>query len=750
MRASKLLFAVITLTACSSSLTVGCGGGSGGGARGPHGERATAADVAVTDDAFAGAVRDLLASDPGSRERAARLDGVEARQMARAAARFKAHDPERGLAAVTGGLYLLRAKELKPTTLGTSAHVALAPAVKELSTRGDEGRARALYEILSRLTIPAGSGTIDKKDVQSHLDAINAWTKETVAIGGPLQSAGALERVAVSRRLLEPSDAALDEATKSTVVWVERAIELRAAYRTKRQPPPREEATEAFRALQSGGGTLAAIYLRDADAVGALKAIDLAKARELARPELIQALEAVVDKPSAPKWIDVLHGLRPAPREGGQADDDIPEDQELLRGAAFGVALEAYRLDPTLPEAAGAVAAGLQEYGMAEASPAVLVDAARAHPEPRTIGGALAITLHAMAVEIEAQDTASARRAFKAAGPLLALADAPGVVAKVQPSAAHVRAMMGEIELREGNVPEARDLLKSAATTEKTGNVLSTLARIERFEGQSPAAIGHLKAALVAPDVAKDPTLHAEILLTLSDVLRESGDAAGARQPLVDALKELARARTAGDGDDHARAERVLARVLDRFGAVGPGSKALERAFDAAPHDKNQASATLGIIVARGVVNNDLKAARDGLKRAIAADLTDDDLIYIALWTRIVEKQTKATPDGNAEHVFSQVLDDGRWIGRLAAFGSGRIKGEDLIASAKNPAQKTEALFYAAMDRRAAGDVKGAEADLKKVLTTGGIDLMEVSIARDLLAGPRATVGGPVPEVGLP
>lgn len=387
---------------------------------------------------------------------------------------------------------------------------------------------------------------------------------------------------------------------------------------------------------------------------------------------------------------------------------------------------------------------------MAEASPAVLVDAARAHAEPRTIGGALAITMHAMAVEIEAQDTAAARRAFKAAGPLLALADAPGVVAKVQPSPGHVRAMMGEIELRDGNVAAARDLLKLAATTEKTGNVLSTLARIERFEGQPAAAIAHLKSALIAPDVLKNPTLHAEILLTLSDVLREQGDSAGARQPLVDALKELAKARTVGDGDDRARAERVLARVLDRFGATAAGSKALERAFDAAPHDKSQASATLGITVARAVVNNDLKTARDGLKRAIAADLADDDLIYIALWARVVEKQTKAQPDGNAEHVFASVLDDGRWIGRLAAYGTGRIKGEELLTSAKNPAQKTEALFYVAMDRRAAGDLRGAEADLKKALSIGGIDLMEVSIARDLTAGPRAVVGGPVPEVGLP
>jgi len=53
--------------------------------------------------------------------------------------------------------------------------------------------------------------------------------------------------------------------------------------------------------------------------------------------------------------------------------------------------------------------------------------------------------------------------------------------------------MMGEIELREGHVDEARDLLKSASQGDKAGGVLATLARIERFDGQLPAAIGHLK-----------------------------------------------------------------------------------------------------------------------------------------------------------------------------------------------------------------------------------------------------------------
>jgi len=725
------------------ALGAGCGGGAGAGGHARSAERGTAASVAVSDDAFAGAVHDLLLADPGSRDRRARLEPAFARQMVRTTDRFKTHATDRALAAVTGGMYLLRTRELTPGMLD-AAHDAIVPAAREFASRGDEGRARAMYEILAR---SANDG--DKRDASTHLEALTAWTKDTVATGGPVQRAGALEVIAVSRWLLEPSDQALDEASTRTTAWIAAALELRNAYRSKHAVPPREEGAEAYRALQSGGATLAAIYLRNADAAGAVRAIERAQAGELVRPDLLRALEAATDKPTdAKRWVDVLHGLRPAPSPEGQEDDAIV-DKELLRAAAFAVAIEAYRLDPSLPEAAGAVAAGLQEYGMGEASPAVLVEALRKHADVRTIGGALAIVMHAMAMEVDAQDAAAARRTFRAATPLLAIADRFG--GKLQPSAPRVRAMMGEIELREGRVAEARDLIKTAALTEKSGATLATLARIERHDGQIPAAVGHLREALPAADVANDPALKGEILLTLSDIARQQGDATGARTPLVDALRDLAKARGAGDGEDRARVERVLSRVLDRFGAVKNADRALERAFDAAPRDKQQASATLGLIVGRALLRGDLPAARDGLRRAVAADIGDDDLVYIALWERLLEKQLKAASDGTADRVFSQILDDGRWIGRLSAFGSGRIRADELVSSAKTPAQATEALFYAALDRRTAGDLKGAEAMLRQVLQGGGVELMEVALTRDLLDGAKARVSGPLPDgVGIP
>jgi hypothetical protein len=66
------------------------------------------------------------------------------------------------------------------------------------------------------------------------------------------------------------------------------------------------------------------------------------------------------------------------------------------------------------------------------------------------------------------------------------------------------------------------------------------------------------------------------------------------------------------------------------------------------------------------------------------------------------------------------------------------------------PAQTTEATFYAALERRVKGDTKGANELLKKVTELPGVELMESALARDLLRGDQAKIGGPVPEVAVP
>ncbi len=662
--------------------------------------------------------------------------------MARAAEHFRAHAHDHAMASVLGGLYLAHGDELARAALGDKGPDAIGDAAREMALRGDEGRARALYDILVRV-VPDP----DRREVQIHLDALSGWMKDQAAALTPVVAAGMEESVAVARRLLEPSRAAVDEASAVTIDWIHKGIALRQAVHDHRASPSREEVGEAVRAIQSGATIILALYLRDGDAKGALAALDKAQARELARPELVRALEDVADKPTAERWIEVLHAIAPGP-ETGRDDEQGIDDRELLRAATLGIAIEAYRLDPKMPEAAVVVAALLQELGMADASPAIVADAALAHPDARTLGGALALTMRSMSLELESEDLDGARRAYAAAAPILAMADKSG--GKLQPGPARVRAMMGEIEMRDGKLAVARKLLSDSAASEKSGEVLLQLARIDWHDGNVAASLEHLRDALGAEDTGHDPALRGEVLLMISDLTREQGDASGARTPLTDALKELAKARNTPDADDRARVERVLSRVLDRFGAPQRAQQALERAFEATPHDKKQMAATLGQLVARAFVHGDLVSARDGLSRALAAEIDSDDLVYYALWVRLLERQLRKPSDGTPSRVFASIVDDGRWPGRLAAFGAGKIKPEELVASAKTPTQRTEALFYAAIDRRASGDAKGSDDALRQVISASGVDLMEVGIARDLLNGNKTVAGTLPPDVALP
>ena len=442
-----------------------------GPARGRYGqpvhtaERATVAGTEVSDEAFAGAVRDLLASEPNSRERHLRLQGVVGRQMARVAARFKSKERERAVSSFAGAMVLVHSGELTNEMLGSHGYEALRAASDEFSKRGDEGRARASYEMLMRVA-PAK----EKADIRAHLDAILAWTHDTAG-GGVMQTAGALEAAAVQRHLLEPSKEARDEATTRTMEFVEKAAAVRTARRARGTQVSREEGLEAVRALETGATVLAAIQLRNADPQGALAAIE--KIREVARPELIRALEAVIEKPESDKWLELARMLRPPPRQVHSEEEDFGRDAELLRVASFTAAAEAHRLDSTSPEPAVFVAAMLVDLGMGEAAPAILADAVKAQKDPRIIGIALAITMQAMGRALESDEPDGVRRTFKAAQPILAAADG---VKRVQPGPARVYGMMGDIEMREGRLEEARALLTASVERDKSGSVLLSLA----------------------------------------------------------------------------------------------------------------------------------------------------------------------------------------------------------------------------------------------------------------------------------
>lgn len=714
-------------------------------------ERGTEAHASVSDDQFARAVKDLLAADLGTADRQTRLTRVCEKQMSRARARFP-ESPDRGLSALSGAVALVHHGELDEKMIGSDGVYALDSAARELSRRGDEARARAVYEILARVAPES-----QRPELRTHISAIESWTRDTAQpLGaGPIVRASAASAFAARRAVTEPSREAQEDAVARTAVWVKLSVDVRDAYRARKGTPDRDELREAVRGLAIGGTTLALVHLRDGDAVNALVAVDRAHARELLPKEFGTALERAANEPTPTHFLELTRALRnlvrPEEADGDEREErEAIPDLELLRAATLGTAFEAYRLDSTEPEAALAVAVSLLELGMAEAAPLVLSDSIKAHDDPRLLSAALAVTMRAMTEEVAADDLPAARRAFNAAQTALVAADKPEIANKLSPTPARVFALMGEVELREGNVAPAKVMLSRAAAEEKNGLVLLQLARIDRWEQHDDAAVQKARAALSTDDAAKDAALRGETWLFLSDVARDEGQVDKARGHLTTAVTELTRARGGAEPDERARIERTLARVLDRFGADKPANRALERALDAAPRDRRQAAATIGQLVSRAFLRQDLKGAREALGRGLALDIEPDGLVYEAVWVRLLERQMKVTPmDPAAERILTYAAKtDLRWPGKIAAFGLGTISADDLRAAAKTPAQQTEALFYAAVAQRSQGDAR-ANDTLKQVIAGGGLDLVEVTLARDMLAGPRAIVGGPVPD-GIP
>ena len=298
---------------------------------------------------------------------------------------------------------------------------------------------------------------------------------------------------------------------------------------------------------------------------------------------------------------------------------------------------------------------------MGEAAPAVLADAIKATKDPRLVGFGLALTMQAMGRALESEEADSVRRTFRAAQPILAAADA----FKTKVAAVAVEGLRDDGRDR----GPRRTPRRSAQVARRGGDARKVgrgahVARAARLARRKIGAEGALDRASKRRSrletIAKDPASRAEILLLESDIQREGGDASGARKPLGDALRDLSKARGASEGDGRARVERLIARTLDRFGA-GPferdeGARACARGVVARQasgrgDDRSNRRAAF--------VKGDLAGARDGLARAQSAELGREDIVYYALWVRILERQQKASPkaqtgDGSAEKLLAR------------------------------------------------------------------------------------------------
>jgi tetratricopeptide (TPR) repeat protein len=687
--------------------------------------------VDVPDAQFAADLHRVLRDGKASPERLALLAGVVRRQLAHAATRFGGGHDARATESVLGALYLVRTGEGRGEMIDPAADKAIAGAVERVSARGDEGRAEALLQMRAAALDPASPA---RKVIDEHLAAIAEWKKST-RTGGPMRQLGADERTAVARALVDPSDQALEDAVRAVNAWVTRAIEYQIAFKKSGQRPEREEAVEATRALESGGATMAALFLRNGDARGALDALNQTGGRRVILPALYQRIDAAAQSDAGREWqaLAAVFAVKVGEETQETQETETDIDPQLLAAGLWGTALETYRRDPASFEASLLLSRSLLRYGMPEAAPLVLAGALGNRATPTTVSAALELVLTAVGDSARLDDLDTARRTFNAAESVLELAGHPDLRGKIEPTAARARFVMAGIEVRAGNLAAARPLLELAVAEEPSASGFTTLAMVERQAGDGAAALNHVERALAAPD-AKSAILDvADAHLLAFELLRDAGKEGRAKTSLDAALTAVLGARQQrGSAAAHARAERILGRVLEGYGDGKGATRAFDRALSAAAADRPTLGAAMLDAVGRALVRRDLGSARAALKRGIDGDVSDEDLVYGGLWVSLLEREIKAPSDGTVERALRA---GGRtaWTGKLTAWASGKLSDADLSTAAHSASQRVEAAFYTAMARKVAGD-PSADQRLRQVASAPVIDLLEVQLARDLTA----------------
>jgi tetratricopeptide (TPR) repeat protein len=696
--------------------------------------------VDVNDDGFAAAAVAVLQTKAPSPRRMGLLVGVVQRQLERSTHYFELGHEEMALGLLRGALYLLRSGELRAEMLaGRSA--ALSHGAAALAKLGNEGQAEALYSLLVD-RLPPGA---ERKDAEEHLEALRRWQRDTRPPGS-MQARAAAQQAALQQALLDPSASALQSAHQESLRWAEQAMTFGAEQMAPQSLFEQDESLEAFRAIRTGPLTLVALYLRQGDASGALNALDDESIARITAPSLHERVESAATENDPDAWAELFRLFESA---DGSDDSGITLDPDLARAASWGAALELYRAEPHSFRAAMPLCSLLLAHGMAEVAPLILEQALEHSDQTREASWALRYLLEAIRQDEALGDLAAARRTFAHAQTLIKLSEREVYGGRVTPSSGRLHFFMGAIEAGAGDLGRAQPEVERAVQLEPTADALRLLASIDRQRHDLKGALACLDRVVQITKGTGDAASQAESQLLRFEVQRELGDNAKAEESLESALMLGLSARSAAQtGQDLAVAERVLGRALELYDERDAASRAAKRAYEASRNDIRQMTETVLDSSRRALTLGDLRAARDSVRRAVSADLADEDTVYAALWLKLLEQRLRVTSDGTAEEALQKIDATTGWVGKLAAWGRGRLSAQELLKQAVSPVERVEATFYAAMS--GPSDEHSLER-LKEVASSEAIQLVEVTIARDLLAS-RAKLPKPKlpPNVALP
>lgn len=677
--------------------------------------------VTLSPDDFAPATVELVGSTGSGAHRMGVLVAVVQRQLERAAEYFDAGHETMAQASIRAAFYLVRAGQMRSEML-TGQAATLAHAADVFSRSGDEGQAEALYSLLIERLPPSPQ----RQEATDHLQALHRWQSDTHQVGS-MQARAAILRAAVHQSLLDPSLESQQVAQREGQAWVEQALTFGGEQRPPRNHFEQDETIAAFQTARTAALTFSALYLRQGDAAGALEAVSNDAVSRLTSPALRGRLQAATENdPEA--WLQLFHLF-----DAGQQDaSGLNLDTDVANAAAWGAALELYQLSPRSLRTSVPLATLMLSQGLGEVVPLLLTPLlAHAH-DPREVGWVLGVVLNAIVQFEHLGDLPAARRTYQNAGALLQLAASPSFQGKVQPSASRVHFQMGAQLARAGELSAAHPLLEKAISFQPEVDALRLMSSIERQRGNTQQALASLDRILSLPQDKSNIASRAETLRVRYEILREVGKSQQAASSLQQSLELALQARDSARSRQRlASAERLVGRVLEQYGQNDAVHRAETRAFEASRNDLRQMTQTVLEASRRALTVGDLRGARQSVRKALAAELADEDTVYAVLWLQLLEKRLGVASDGTVEQALAGIEATKGWAATLTGWGRGKWSDQQLAERAENRTEKVEAMFYRAMSAPAG---EASLQLLEKVAASEAIQLVEVTIARDLLA----------------
>ncbi len=662
----------------------------------------------------------LLSTDRSVEERL-QLAGVVQYQLSRAERLFEKGYEKAAEDTATGALLLLRADDPIDAALAGQDH-ALLLAAHAAARRGDAGRAQAFYERVLELS----SDESVQKDVREHLKAMASWELATQG-ETPLSRAGHRVRHTLARATVDPSRQAYQEAQQATIAWMKAALDSSALSRNPESMGDREEALEAYRAIRTGAPALMALSLRQGEP---LQALELLTNADLTRALPNGAQELLVDagkKNNPEAWLQLFR-LMDSARRNPKTEANLPA--YLSDAGALWAAIKTYRASPGELKYAMPLSMMLLEFGLPEVATTLLAQTVGPKTSPEALAWSLSLILRAMLELGETDQIKAARMAFSESRSLLDLAGEK--LPEDTESSRSLHRMLANLEIRLGHTKRALPLLKQASRKSTRPATWIRLAEVQHQVSGAEQALATLDQASQIARSQGDVLAEAHIAELRFVLLRTRQASDQAARALEIALKRTLTARAmALPQTPDASVERLLARILEHYGERRATHRAYARALSASGKNLSELTYTLTDMARSALATGDVRMARKATQRALDLNIKSEDLIYIALWHALVEQRQGGKQDQLPSVALSMATDASGWPALLRRFGLGQIDAASLLRSAEGKIQETEALFYSALTSQ---EPQRRKEELEKVAKSPAIDLVEVQLARDLLA----------------